>query len=1009
MKYIQLKIVLCFVLIAFCPLLITAQENNLIDVEGVVVGALGTPLKEAVVLSEQDSKISSRTDADGNFFITVPEGSRLLVSASGHQEKIIKVNNSLKLITLEASLGGNKVQVAFEKVKEKDLLGGISYVNLPEVLEKNYTTYSLEGLQAFVGGYNGNIWGSGGALVLVDGVPRSANTVMPTEIEQVSFLKGVSAVNLYGSRAAKGVIYITTKQGKVQKQEIKVRFDGGVLTPKRFPKYLGSAEYMNFYNQARQNDGLDDLYSYETIYNYASGESPYRYADVDYYSKDYVSDFYTRYDANMEITGGSDVAKYYTTVNFSTSGDLLDFGEATNNRTERFNVRGNIDFDIIKNVLSANIGANAIYYNGRGVNTNYWGSAASLRPYRFTPLIPIDLVEEGDLASQTLISNSNNIVNGKYLLGGTQLDQTNPFAAIYAGGYNTYTNRQFQFNTGINANLSGLLKGLTFKSLFGVDYETSYNQSFNNNYAVYEAQWNTYAGFDQITGLTKYGEDSKSGVQNISNSAYTQTISFSGQFDYAKTFDDKNKISAMLIANGYQQSYSEAYHRVSNANLGLHFGYNYADKFYAEFKEAIVHSAKFAKGERTATSPSIALGWRISEEDFLKNSRAINNLKLTVSAGILHTDVDINDYYLYESIYTQTDGAWYSWRDGALNRTTDSRRGENLGLTFVKKKELNLGLEAAFFDNLITLNSSFFTSKLNGNVIQASVLYPNYFTTGWPNSSFIPNVNYNDDQRIGFDFDLRFNKKIGDVDFALGVTGMYYDTKASKRSEMFEDEYQNRTGKPLDGIWGLQSEGFFADAADIANSPNQTFGQVQPGDIKYKDQNGDGVINTQDEVFLGKAGWAGAPFTFGVNLTAKWKNLTFFALATGQSGAYSMKNNSYFWMDGEDKYSVEVRNSWTEETKDIATYPRLTTFNSDNNNRSSDFWMYSSNRIDLSKVQISYDFPSSMFQNSFVSKLGVYVSGANLLTISRYRDIMEMNIGGAPQTRFFNLGVKALF
>lgn len=114
-------------------------------------------------------------------------------------------------------------------------------------------------------------------------------------------------------------------------------------------------------------------------------------------------------------------------------------------------------------------------------------------------------------------------------------------------------------------------------------------------------------------------------------------------------------------------------------------------------------------------------------------------------------------------------------------------------------------------------------------------------------------------------------------------------------------------------------------------------------------------------------------------------------------------------MDGEDKYSVEVRNSWTEETKDIATYPRLTTFNSDNNNRSSDFWMYSSNRIDLSKVQISYDFPSSMFQNSFVSKLGVYVSGANLLTISSYRDIMEMNIGGAPQTRFFNLGVKALF
>lgn len=1009
MKYIQLKIVLCFVLITFCPLLLTAQETNLKDIQGTVVGDSGAPISNAIVVSEQDNNVSTITDAEGNFTLTVPEQSNIYINAKNYQKKVVNVDDDLNQIVLVTGDEDNLVQVAFEKVKAEDLLGGVSFVNLPEILDKNYTTYSLDGLQAFASGYNGNIWGAGGALVLVDGVPRSANTVLPTEIEQVSFLKGISAVNLYGSRAAKGVIYITTKKGKTQKQEIKVRVDGGILTPKRFPKYLGAAEYMNYYNQARQNDGLEDLYSYETIYNYASGESPYRYADVDYYSKDYVSDFYTRYDANMEITGGSEAARYYTTVNFYTTGDFLDFGEASKNKTERFNVRGNIDFDIIKDVLSANIGANAIYYNGRGVNANYWGSAATLRPYRFTPLIPINLVEEGDLASQTLIENSNHIIDGKYLLGGTQLDQTNPFASIYAGGYNTYTNRQFQFNTGIDANLSGLLKGLTFKSLFGVDYETSYNQSFNNNYAVYEAHWNTYAGFDQISGLTKYGEDSKSGVQNISNSAYTQTISFSGQFDYKKEFDEKNKISAMLLANGYQQSMSEVYHRVSNANIGLQFGYNYDDKFYADFREAVVHSAKFAKGERNATSPSLSFGWRLSKEDFLKDSKAINNLKLTVSAGILHTDVDINDYYLYESIYSQTDGAWYSWRDGALNRTTDSRRGENLDLTFVKKEELNLGLEAAFFDNQITLSSSFFTSKLSGNVIQASVLYPNYFTTGWPNSSFIPNVNYNDDTRIGFDFDVRFKKRLGEVDLGLGITGMYYDTKASKRAEMVEDDYQYREGKALDGIWGLQSDGFFIDANDIANAPDHTFGQVQPGDIKYKDQNGDGVINTQDEVFLGKAGWAGAPFTFGINFTAKWKNLTFFALATGQLGAYSMKNNSYFWIDGEDKYSVEVRNSWTEATKDTATYPRLTTFNSDNNYRSSDFWMYSSDRLDLSKLQISYDFPDSMFQNSFVNKIGVYLSGANLLTISKYRDIMEMNIGGAPQTRFYNLGIKAIF
>ncbi|PKQ43584.1 SusC/RagA family TonB-linked outer membrane protein [Confluentibacter flavum] len=1006
MKYIQLKIVFCFVIIAFCPLLLAAQDNNVIDVEGVVTGAKGEPLSGVVITSDQDGNVSTITDLDGRFLITVLSDSNLLVSATGYESKSVIVTVDLNEIKLD--LAEELVQVAFRKVKEKDLLGGISYVNLPEIVDKNYTTYSLEGLQAFVGGYNGNIWGTGGALVLVDGIPRSANTVLPTEIEQVTFLKGVSAITLYGSRAAKGVIYITTKKGNNQKQEIKVRANTGILTPKRFAKYLGSAEYMNYYNQARLNDGLDELYTNETIYNHASGNSPYRYADVNYYSPEYISDFYTRNDANMEITGGNNTTRYYTTVNFSTAGDLLDFGEAKNNKTERFNIRGNIDFDV-NDFISAYIGANAIYYNGRGVNTNYWNSASTLRPYRFTPLLPIDLIEDGDIASETLINNSNYLINGKYLLGGTQLDQTNPFAAIYAGGYNTYTNRQFQFNTGINANLGNLLEGLTFKSMFAVDYETSYNQSYNNNYAVYQASWNTYAGFDQITGLTKYGEDSKSGVQNISNSTYNQVVTFSGQFDYDKSFDEDHHISAMLLANGFQESRSQVYHRISNANLGMQFGYNYKDIYYFDFKEAIVHSAKFAEGQRNATSPSISLGWRLSEEDFLKNSNVVDNLKLSFSAGILHTDLDINNYYLYESIYSQTDGAWYSWRDGALNRTTDSRRGENLDLTFAKKEELNVSIEASFFDKSITLNSSFFTSKVSGNAIQASILYPNYFTTGWPNTSFIPYVNYNDDNRIGFDFDLRLNKSFGQVDWSLAFTGTYFDTKASKRAEMFEDDYQYRKGKPLDAIWGLQNEGFFMDATDIANSPSHTFGQIQPGDIKYKDQNGDGIINSQDEIYLGKAGWSGAPFTFGVNLTAKWKNLTFFALATGQVGAYSMKNNSYFWMDGEDKYSIEVRNSWTEATKESATYPRLTTFNSDNNYRSSDFWMYSSDRLDLSKVQISYDFPESMFKNAFINKIGIYVSGANLLTISRYSNIMELNIGGAPQSRFYNLGVTASF
>lgn len=1012
MRYIQLKIVLCFVLFAFLPAKIFAQIDQKINLAGIVIGTEGKPLENATIVSNEDN-ITTTTDKNGSYSISVTANTDIEISAVGYNTLVVKATTALNDINLNKE-NSNLVQIAFKKQESKDLIGGVSFVNLPEILEKNYTTSSVDGVQALIGGFNntgGNssIWGMSGYLVLVDGVPRDINTVLSTEVEQITFLKGVSAVVLYGSRAAKGVIYITTKKGKIQKQQITSRFDNGVSIPKSFPKYLGSAEYMHYYNQARVNDGLDPTYSDETIYNYSTGKNPYRYADVNYYAPEYVKKFYFNYDANVEITGGNKSAQYYTVVNFATQEDpLQDFGEAANNKNNRFNVRGNVDLRI-NDRISATIGTNAIYSNVRGVNTSYWSNAATLRPHLFSPLVPISMIEPTDDTSMTLVKNSNYIVDGQYLLGGTQLNPTNPFAAIYAGGHNTYISRQFQFNTGINVELGDVISGLTFRTDFAVDYSNSYNQSYNNSYATYEASWNNYAGNDQITSLTKYGKDSKTGIENISGSSLSQTVAFSGQFNYVKKITEHNNLSAMLIASGFQQSLSGVYHKTSNANLGLNLSYNFDQKYFAEFSGAYVHSAKFAEGNREAFSPTMSLGWKLSEEDFLKNSTAVNSLKLSVSGGVLNTDLDVSNYYLYESIYNQTDGAWFSWRDGALNRSTDARRGENLNLGFAKRKELSAGLEGVFFKNLITLNTNFFVNEVTGNVIQPSTLYPNYFVTGFPNTSFLPYINYNNDKRIGFDFDVRFNKKVGNVDLALGFTGTYLNTEASKRAELYSDSYQNRQGKALDALWGLRSDGFFKDALDISSSPSQTFGQVKPGDIKYIDQNGDGVIDTRDEVYLGRAGWNGAPFTFGINFTSKWNNFTFFTIFTGQTGAYALKNSSYFWMDGEDKYSINVRDSWTEANKDTALYPRLTSLNGDNNFRSSDFWMYSTNRINLSRVQLTYDFPKKMLQKTFFNELSVYALGSNLVTFSQNRDVMELTIGNTPQTRYYNLGVKALF
>ncbi len=996
-------------LAVFVTNLAGAQNTQRIKVSGTVLDSRKTPLPGTLVKSVNETGVETTTDDKGRFSLEVPADYPLAVTAPGYRTITFTATAALSAITLADSMRGKEVQLAFRKVADRDVQGVVSSVDVAELLTKNYTTYSLEGMEALVPGFNGNsIWGMGGYLVLVDGVPREAGNVLPTEIEKISFLKGINAVALYGSRAAKGVVYISTKRGGATERRVDVRVNAGAHVPKAFPKYLGSAEYMTLYNEARRNDGLPALYTAETIYNHATGQNPYRYPDVDYYSSEYLKRMYGRYDATAEISGGNDKARYYTNIGYQTTGSLLNFGEAIKNAgDERFNVRGNIDINL-NDYITSTVDASAVFYSGRGVNTNYWGSAATLRPHRFSPLIPLNMIEGGDSLSQLLVKNSNNVIDGKYLLGGTQLDQTNPFAAIYAGGNNRYVSRQFQFNTSIGADLRNLLKGLKFQSMFAVDYATSYNLAYNNTYATYGPAWNNYAGADQISSLTMYGLDATSGVQNVSGSWYRQTLAFNGGFTYNNTFGQQHNVSAMLLANGYQQSESAVYQKVTNSNLGLQAGYNFGQKYYVDFSGSVVYSGRLPEGSRRAFSPTVSLGWRISNERFMAGASFIDNLKLNASAGILHTDLDIAEYYLYEGFYTGA-GSWYGWKDGTGIQATESRRGTNLDMRFPKREEISVGLEGSFFKNLLTVEGNYFVNKFTGNIIQASVLFPSYFATGWPVSSFIPYVNYNNDKRVGFDFNVALHKKLGQVDGSLGVVGTYYKATADKRAEVYEDAYQYRAGKPIDAIWGLQSLGFFADQADITNSPGQTFGQVKPGDIKYKDQNGDGIINQRDEVYLGRGGWFGTPLTLGLNLSARWKAFSFFALGVGRYGAYGTRSNSYFWIDGEDKYSEVVRGRWTENTKATATYPRLTTFNSDNNFRTSDFWLYKRDAFDLQKVQISYDLSRNLKRNGIVRELNVYVSGFNLLTVSPQRDILQLNIGSSPQTRLYNLGVKAAF
>lgn len=919
------------------------------------------------------------------------------------QETLVDLLEATKADSLQ------KVQVAFRSLDRSDLLGGVSVIDMKSISEKAYTNYSLSLVDNVVGGFNGNIWGNSEYLVMVDGMVRDANNVLPHEIDQITLLKGASAVVLYGPRAAKGVISITTKRGKVGDLRINVNANTGFYTSKSYPKYLGSAEYMSLYNEARVNDGLAANYSQEAIYNHASGLNPYRYPDFDMYSSDYLKKAYNRSEAVAEISGGNEKVKYYTSTGYYRESSLLKVGNTEDNYNSRFFVRGNVDMQLHK-LITAQADANVTFYDSYAASVDWWGQAATLRPHLVSPFIPLSYIEETDQNSLNAVLNSSYIKDGKYFFGGTQQNPTNPVANAYAAGDSKFVSRQFQFNTRFDINLSPLLKGLYFRAKYGIDYASTYNQGYTSKYATFSPVWTNYNGKDVIASITQYGKDEKSGSENIDNSAYRYTYNVSGQFDYQRTINADHNVFAMILANAWQTQRSGHYHRTTNANLGFQASYNYQHRYYADFSVAMPYSTKLPEGKRIAYSPTVTLGWNLAKESFMENS-IFDDLMLTASAGIINQDLDItasdneDGYYLYKAVIQS--GGWYSWGDNGGLAATEFQRGNNPDMTYVKRKELTAGLRGSMWDKLISFDVNFFTSKMDGGLVRTNSLYPNYFTqTGYPSSSIIPYVNFNVDQRTGFDFSVYTNKKVGEVELTLGVSGMYYKSIAKKRDENVEFDYLSAVGRALNGHWGLQSEGFFQNQSEIDAAPDQTFGDVKPGDIRYKDQNNDNKIDNNDRVFLGR--WD-SPFMSGVNLTAKWRNFTIYAMGNLYMGGYGMKNNSYYWVKGDGKYSEVVRNRWTPETAATATYPRLTTTDGANNFRTSDFWMYKNDRFNLTQVQLTYQMPEKVLEGTFIKGLSFFANANNLLTIAKERKALELNVGSAPQTRFYQLGFKGTF
>jgi TonB-linked SusC/RagA family outer membrane protein len=847
------------------------------------------------------------------------------------------------------------------------------------------------GIGIEVGDITGSGLFSGNAVFVVDGLPRDIEGLRMSEIESITVLKDVNATILYGSAAINGVVMITTKRGKINKPSSNVILNYGLSKPRELPRFLNSPDYMTYFNLARANDGLTPQFTDAVIENHRSGNK-YRYPSTDYYSSEFLKPFKSYHDVITEFSGGDDNAKFYSNVGWNSTGGLLNFGEGANARNNIFNVRGNVDLKVTKTIRTS-IDAAGIFGSNMSQRGNYWDRARTIRPHEYSPLLPFDLIDP----ENSLLTARKNDVDGKYLLGGNTSFLTTPFGDSYAAGNFQSISRKFTFNNRIDFDLASVTPGLSAHTNISFDYFTAYSQTIANEYSVYSPTWS--ATEDKIIALTQHGRDTRPGTQVVGGAQFRRRIGFYGQMKYDRTFDEKHRFTGNLLAFGSQFKENGDFQGVKNAHIGLQVAYAYDSKYILDFSGTYANSVRLAPNNRRGFSPSVGLSWMLNKEAFLSSVSAIDYLKLRVSGGILKSDLPISNFFYYDNRYANSGS--YNWYEGTRSRNgVVSSWSDNRQLDFSRRNEINVGLDGLFFNKTLGLEANLFYNIYNGLVVRPNTAYPSFY------NDFVRYENFEADKYKGIELGISYNKSVGNWGFFVGVNMLYSTSKRDIVNEIYDNAYQNRAGRPRDAYYGLQSLGYFSDQADIANSPIHSFGSVKPGDLKYKDQNNDGVINTNDELYLGR--WQ-APFSGGLQLKVDYRNFSLFVLGEGRLGATGFTENDYFRVDGNKKYSDVVLGSWTPETSSTATFPRLSTGTSSSNFRRSDFWQYSQNYFQVRRVQLTYNLPEILSKKLLMSGLEIFANGSDLLQITKFAHQRDVRVGSEPVYRTFSIGVRANF
>ncbi|WP_157097980.1 SusC/RagA family TonB-linked outer membrane protein [Niabella ginsenosidivorans] len=988
--------------------------------KGTITDETKKPIPGASVNFTRAGARSTLSDLNGNFMVEMHnESDTLEISFVGYlTQKIAPGNLNNIAITMhpdEASQKMNEVVVVgYGTQKKLTVTGAVSEVQVAQLQQvaapslSNAIGGKLPGIitrqssgepgydqaQVFIRGV-ATFTGSQAPLVLVDGVERDMNNITTEEIESFTILKDASATAVYGVRGANGVILINTKKGKIGKPAITLRTEAAQLTSLRLPEYIDGTQYAGLLNEALEHVGLAPQYTPEDLQKYADGSDPYFHPNIDWTNTILKKHTYQTMN-NLSVSGGTEIVKYYTNVGFLLQSGIYKTDGLnqynTNANVKRYNFRSNIDVNLSKS-LSMTVGLGAIIQNG-----HYPGSSA---PDIFSSLGVISPI-------QYPVTNPDGSVAG----GASYLGR-NPWALVTQHGYSDQARHTLQSTFGVKWDLSRLVtKGLSINGKFAYDY---YNFSGINRIKDYEIK--QYLGKDEATGEDRYNVVREGGTLGYApfTSGNNRNSYIETTVNYQRTFAGKHDVNGLLLFN--QNEYTNLvadgsinglpYRRRGYAGRAT---YAYNNRYLVEFDFGVNGSENFPPGKRFGFFPSVSAGWIVSNEKFW-NTDVINQLKIRGSYGKVGNDQIGGTRFLYLTRVTKNANTyWFGSSQQAFPGYDEGQIGVP-DITWESSLKKNIGADISLFSSIIQLQVDAFHERRTGILMQRQTIP---FVSGffpW----IIPYGNLGEVKNKGIDASLKIqNKPAGD--------GVYYSIIGNftyAHNEVIENDepvkhvpYQSGKGHPIGAPYGLQAIGLFQNQEEIDQSPLQQFAStVYPGDIRFMDVNGDGVVNADDYMYLN--GYPRTPeIVYGFGGTVAWKGVDLSAFFSGaaRTSIFIVGPSIYPFLRGPGSYNIleeYYNNRWTPDNPD-ARYPAATPTNNSNNFQNSSQYLRNAAYLRLKNAEVGYSFPPGLIKRYRLSALRIFINGTNLLTFDHLKFLDPESNNGTNNGDGSNLGMYPL-